>query len=126
VRVAAGARLNFVMQIVYGLGNEGLFNVWIKGKLVAFQGNTKVAAGNVGSTVWRPVLSTDVAVGGNSKLSLYHHQLRFAQYVTLNALKGHTHMRAWMMDWNDVFRKPMDWDYKNLNAYSAVDTSLYP
>jgi hypothetical protein len=126
VRVTAGARINFIIQIVYGLGNAGLLNVWINGNLATFQGNGKVAAGNAGSTVWPPVLSTDVAVGGNSKLGLYHHQLRFEQYVTLNASKGHTHMRMWMTDWNDVFRKPTDWDYKNINAYGAVDTSGYP
>jgi hypothetical protein len=126
VRVVAGARLNFVIQIVYGLGDSGLLNVWINGKLATFPGNAKVPAGNVGSTVWPPVLPTDVPVGGNSKLGLYHHQWKSAEYVTLDAAKGHTNMRMWMTDWNDVFRKPTDWDYKNINAYSAVDTSLYP
>lgn len=126
VRVVAGARLNIVMQIVYGQGDQGLFNVWINGKLIVFQGNAKAPAGNKGSTVWPPYLSTDQPVGGNSKLGLYHHQLRFQEYVTLNAKKGHTHMRVWMTDWNDLFRKPTDWDYKNMNAYSAVDTSTYP
>jgi hypothetical protein len=126
VRVVAGARLDFIIQIVYGLGDQGLFNVWINGNLVTFQGNTKAPAGNVGSTVWPPALPTDIPVGGNSKFGLYHHQLRFEQYVTLNAAKGHTHMKFWMTDWNDVFRQPTDWDYKALNAYEAVDTSLYP
>jgi hypothetical protein len=121
VRVVAGARLDFVIQIVYGLENAGLFNVWINGKLMTFPGNSTVPAGNVGSTVW-----PYVPVGGNSKIGLYHHQLKFAEAVTLNASKGHTHMRFWMTDWNDVFRKPTDWDYKNINAYSAVDTSTYP
>jgi hypothetical protein len=126
VRVVAGARLDIVMQIVYGLGDEGLFNVWINGKLMPFLGNSKVAAGNVGSTVWPPLLSGLLPVGGNSKLGLYHHQLRFEEYVTLNAKYGHTNMQMWMTDWNDVFRQPGDWDYKSTNAFSAVDTSTYP
>ena len=121
VRAVAGARIDFVIQIVYGLENDGLLNVWVNGKLITFPGNSKVAAGNVGGTVW-----PYVPVGGNSKLGLYHHQMKFADAVALNASKGHTHMRFWMTDWNDVFRKPGDWDYKNMNAYDAVDTSTYP
>jgi hypothetical protein len=39
VRVVAGARLNFVIQIAYGLGDRGLLNVWINGKLATFPGN---------------------------------------------------------------------------------------
>jgi hypothetical protein len=126
VRVVAGARLDIVMQIVYGLGSEGLFNLWINGNFIEFQGNATVARGNVGSTVWPPTTSTGVAVGGNSKLGLYHHQMTTKAGVDKNAAKGHTHMQMWMTDWNDVFRKPGDWDYKNINAYAAVDTSTYP
>jgi hypothetical protein len=121
VRVVAGARFDFVIQIVYGLENAGLLNVWINGKLMTFPGTSSVPAGNAGGTVW-----PYVPVGGNSKIGLYHHQMKFAEGVALNAAKGHTHMRFWMTDWNDVFRKPTDWDYKNMNAYGAVDTSIYP
>jgi hypothetical protein len=121
VRVQPGARLDVVMQIVYGLEKEGLFNVWINGKLHT----TPVTTGNIGSTVWPPVLSTDVAVGGNSKLGLYHHQMRFSNYVTLNANAGHKEMEMFMTDWNDVIRKPADPDYKNINAYEAVSTASY-
>lgn len=121
VRVVAGARIDFVIQIVYGLENAGLLNIWINGKLMTFPGSSTAPAGNVGGTVW-----PYVPVGGNSKIGLYHHQMKFAESVALNASKSHTHMRFWMTDWNDVFRKPTDWDYKNMNAYNAVDTSTYP
>jgi hypothetical protein len=117
----AGARLDIVIQIVYGLGNAGPFNVWINGKLVEFQGNATVAKGNAGSTVW-----PDNPVGGNSKLGLYHHQLKYKSGVDKNYAKGHTNMKMYMTDWDDVFRKPGDWDYKNSNAYSAVSTASYP
>jgi hypothetical protein len=126
VRVVPGARLNFIIQIIYGLGNEGKFNVWVNGVLATWPGNNTVPAGNSGSTVWPPKLSTDVPVGGNSKLGLYHHQLRYESAVLLNASKGHTNMQMFMTDWNDVIRNPSHWDYKNNNAYSAVDTSTYP
>jgi hypothetical protein len=125
VRVVAGARLNIILQIVYGVGNTGLFNVWINGKLVTFPGSETVSAGNIGGTVWPPVLSTDVAVGGNSKFGLYHHQMRFSNYVELNATSGHTKMEMYMTDWNDVIRHPGDLDYKSTNAYSAVNTAAY-
>jgi hypothetical protein len=120
VRVVAGARLDIVMQIVYGLGDQGLWNVWINGKLVEFQGNATVAKGNVGGTVW-----PENPVGGNSKFGIYHHQLKYKSGVDKNAAKGHTNMKMWMSDWNDVFRKPGDWDYKNINAYEAVNTASY-
>jgi hypothetical protein len=115
VRVVAGARLNIVMQIVYGEGTKGLWNVWINGTLVQIPG------GNTGSTVW-----PDNPVGGNSKLGLYHHQLRYASAVNLNYSSGHTNMKMWMTDWNDIFRHPGDWDYKNSNGYNAVNTAGYP
>lgn len=115
VRVVPGGRLNIVMQIIYGLDGKGLWNVWINGTLVQIPG------GNVGSTVW-----ADNPVGGNSKLGLYHHQLRFKWAVDLNYSKGHTHMQMFMTDWNDVIRHPGDWDYKNMNAYNAVSTAGYP
>lgn len=121
VRVEPGARLDFVIQIVYGLEDEGLLNVWINGELMTWPGNDKVPAGNIGSTVW-PYLP----VGGNSKLGLYHHQFKYEEPVQLNLSKGHTHMDMWMTDWNDLFREPTAWDYKNMNAYDAVDTSEYP
>jgi hypothetical protein len=121
VRVVPGARIDFVIQIVYGLENAGLLNIWVNGKLMTWPGNSTVPAGNVGGTVW-----PYIPVGGNSKLGLYHHQMKFADAVTLNASKGHRQMTMWMTDWNDVFRKPTDWDYKNMNAYDAVDTSNYP
>jgi hypothetical protein len=121
VRVVAGARINIVMQIVYGSGTDGLFNVWINGKFMEFPGNATVAKGNVGSTVW-----PSNPVGGNSKFGIYHHQLITQAGVDKNYSKGHTNMVMWMTDWNDVFRKPTDWDYKNTNAYAAVDTSTYP
>ncbi len=121
VRVTAGARLNIIMQIVYGTGSDGLWNVWINGKHIEFPGSATVAKGNVGSTVWPAN-----PVGGNSKFGLYHHQLISKSGVDKNYAKGHTNMVMWMTDWNDVFRKPGDWDYKNNNAYSAVDTSTYP
>lgn len=121
VRVTAGARLNIVMQIVYGLGNDGLLNIWINGKLMTFPGTATVPKGNVGSTVWPAN-----PVGGNSKFGIYHHMLIYKANVDKNYAKGHTNMVMWMTDWNDVFRKPTDWDYKNINAYAAVDTSTYP
>jgi hypothetical protein len=121
VRVVAGARLNIIIQVVYGTGSDGLLNVWINGQLMEFPGNTKVAKGNVGSTVW-----PEHPYGGNSKFGIYHHQLIYKSAVDLNYAKGHTNMVMWMTDWNDVFRHPGDWDYKNINAYSAVDTSTYP
>ena len=120
VRVVPGARLDIVMQIVYNLGSKGLWNIWINGVLVQIPG------GNVGSTVWPPLLSTDTPVGGNSKLGIYHHQLRFKSAVDLNYSRGHTNMQMWMGDWNDVFRHPGDWDYKNSNAFAAVSTAGYP
>lgn len=121
VRVVAGARLNFVIQVVYGTGSDGLLNIWINGKLVEFPGNATVAKGNVGSTVW-----PNNPVGGNSKFGIYHHQLKYKTGVDKNYAKGHTNMVMYMTDWNDVFRRPGDWDYKNTNAYQAVDTSTYP
>ncbi len=114
VRVVPGARINIIMQIVYDLDGKGLWNVWINGVLVNIPG------GNAGTTVW-----ANNPVGGNSKLGLYHHQLRFKSAVDLNYSKGHTHMQMWMSDWNDVFRHPGDWDYKNTNAYAAVNTASY-
>lgn len=120
VRVVAGARLDIIIQVVYGLGNDGLLNIWINGKLQTWPGNATVPAGNVGSTVW-----PNSRVGGNSKFGLYHHMLRTKEGVDKNYSKGHSHMRMWMTDWNDVFRKPGDWDYKNQNAYSAVNTASY-
>ena len=120
VRVTPGARINIVMQIVYGIGSKGIWNIWINGKLQT------VPVGNVGSTVWPPVTSTDVAVGGNSKLGIYHHQLIKKEKVDYNASKGHHKMEVFMTDWNDVIRHPGDWDYKNTNAYSAVNTAAYP
>ena len=125
-RITPGCRLNVVMQIVYGLGSEGLFNVWINGKLIEFPGYGTIPGGNIGSTVWPPKLETDVPVGGNSKLGLYHHQLRLESSVLLNSAAGHTQMEVFMTDWNDVFRRPGDWDYKNTNGYKAVNTSEYP
>lgn len=121
VRVKAGARLDIVMQIVYGVGNDGLLNIWINGKLMTFPGSKTVPAGNVGSTVWPAN-----PVGGNSKFGIYHHMLIHKTCVDLNASKGHTNMVMYMTDWNDVFRKPGDWDYKNINAYAAVSTAAYP
>jgi hypothetical protein len=121
VRVVAGARINIVLQVVYGLGTEGLLNIWVNGQFVEFPGNATVPKGNVGSTVW-----PSNPVGGNSKFGLYHHQLKYQTGVDTNYAKGHTNMVMYMTDWNDVFRKPGDWDYKNSNAYTAVDTSTYP
>ena len=121
VRVVAGARLNIVVQIVYGTGSKGLFNVWINGKLVTWPGSSTVPAGNIGSTVYPNALW-----GGNTKLGLYHHQMRFKSGVDKNYAKGHTSMKMWMSDWNEVIRRPSDWDYKNANGYSAVSTSSYP
>jgi hypothetical protein len=121
VRVTAGCRLDIVIQLVYGTGSNGIFNVWINGKLQTWPGNPTIPAGNVGSTVFSNAL-----FGGNSKLGLYHHQLRFKEGVDKNYAKSHSHMRFWMTEWNDCFRKPGDWDYKNSNAYSAVSTASYP
>jgi hypothetical protein len=121
VRVVPGARLDIIIQLVYGTGSDGLFNVWINGKLMEFQGNSQVERGNVGSTVW-----PEFPYGGNSKFGLYHHQEKYKSGVDKNYAKGHTNMIMWMTDWNDVFRHPGDWDYKNINAYGAVDTSTYP
>jgi hypothetical protein len=120
VRVVAGARINVVMQIIYGLGSKGVWNVWVNGKLVT------IPPGNLGSTVWPAKTSSDLVVGGNSKLGLYHHQLRYKSVVLLNASKGHNKMEAFLSDWNDVIRYPKDWDYKNQNAYNAVNTAHYP
>lgn len=120
VRVVAGARLDIVMQIVYGLNKAGLFNVWINGKLMEFQGNATVAKGNIGSTVW-----PENPLGGNSKFGIYHHMLKHKNGVDKNSAGGHTSMEMWMTDWNDVFRKPGDWDYKNINAFQAVSTASY-
>jgi hypothetical protein len=115
VRVVAGGRLDIVMQIIYDLDGNGLWNVWINGTLVQIPG------GNAGSTVW-----ANNPVGGNSKLGIYHHQLRYQWAVDLNYSRGHTHMQMFMSDWNDVFRHPGDWDYKNANAFDAVNTAGYP
>jgi hypothetical protein len=120
VRVVAGARINIIIQAVYGNGSDGLLNIWVNGKLAEFPGNSTVARGNVGSTVW-----PNNPVGGNSKFGIYHHQLKSKAGVDKNYAKGHTNMVMWMTDWNDVFRKPTDWDYKNTNAYAAVNTSAY-
>jgi hypothetical protein len=120
VRVVAGARIDIVMQIVYDLGTKGLWNVWINGVLVQIPG------GNAGSTVWPPRVATDIPVGGNSKLGIYHHGFRTKTGVDLNYSRGHSHMQMFMSDWNDVFRHPGDWDYKNMNAYDAVSTAGYP
>jgi hypothetical protein len=121
VRVVPGGRLDIIIQLVYGTGTKGLFNVWINGKLQTWPGSSTVPAGNIGGTIF-----PTVGVGGNSKLGLYHHQMRFPEGVQKNYAKGHTHMRMWMGDWNDVIRKPTDWDYKSTNAYSAVNTASYP
>jgi hypothetical protein len=115
VRVVPGARLDIVIQIVYDLDKKGLFNVWINGKLVS------LPVGNIGSTIWPAN-----PVGGNSKLGLYHHFMRSSDGVKVNAAKGHTKMEMFMSDWNDVIRKPGDWDYKNSNAFKAVSTAGYP
>ena len=120
VRVVAGARINIIMQIVYGLGNKGLWNVWVNGKLVS------IPVGNIGSTVWPARTSADLVVGGNSKLGLYHHRMRYTADVVYNASKGHRRMEAYLTNWNDVIRHPNDWDYKNKNAYNAVNTASYP
>jgi hypothetical protein len=120
-RVVAGTRLDIVVQMVYGTGSNGLFNVWINGKLQTWPGGPEGPAGNVGSTVYSNALW-----GGNSKLGLYHHQMRYKSGVDKNAAKGHTNMKFWMGNWNDVFRKPGDWDYKNSNAYAAVSTAGNP
>lgn len=120
VRVVAGARIDIVMQIVYGLESKGLWNVWVNGKLV------NIPVGNVGSTVWPAKTSADLVVGGNSKIGLYHHRLRYKSEVDLNASKGHKKMEVFMTDWNDVIRTPKDPDYKSQNAYNAVSTTSYP
>lgn len=120
-RVVAGTRLDIVVQLVYGSGKDGLFNVWINGKLQTWPGSDKVEAGNIGSTVF-----SNARYGGNCKLGIYHHELRKKSAVDKNYSKGHTHMKVWMSNWNDVFRKPGDWDYKNPNAYKAVSTASYP
>lgn len=120
VRVVAGARIDIVMQIVYGLESKGVWNVWVNGKLV------NIPPGNKGSTVWPAKSSSDLVVGGNSKLGLYHHRLRYKDEVTRNASKGHKQMEAFLTDWNDVIRSPKHWDYKNNNAYNAVSTASYP
>ena len=120
VRITPGSRLDIVIQIVYGLGSEGLFNVWINGKLQTFPGTGELPAGNRGTTVWPAN-----PVGGNSKLGLYHHLLRYDHLVEANAKAGHTKMEMFMTDWNDVIRKPADWDYLNKNAYDAVSTAAY-
>ena len=120
VRVVAGARINIVMQIIYGLGTKGIWNVWVNGKLIT------IPPGNIGGTVWPARTSADLVVGGNSKLGLYHHRLRYKTDVQLNASKGHNKMEAFLTNWNDVIRYPKDWDYKNNNAYNAVNTASYP
>ncbi len=120
VRVTPGSRLDIVIQIVYGLESKGLFNVWINGKLQTFPGTTTLPAGNRGTTVW-----PDNPVGGNSKLGLYHHLLRYDNQVEANAEAGHRKMEMFMTDWNDVIRTPADWDYMDDNAFKAVSTASY-
>ncbi len=106
VKPMAGDTLDVVIHIVYGLGNEGLTQVWLNGELY----HDKIE-----QTVY-----TDYPWGGNNKWGIYHHTFKNSPadvQASINAGAGFVDL--FMGTLRMITRAPGHPEYK-LDAYDLV------
>ena len=106
VQPVAGDTLDVVIHLVYGLGNEGMTQVWLNGVLY----HDKIE-----QTVY-----TDYPWGGNNKWGIYHHTFKNSpQDVQDSKDAGAAYVELFMGPLRLLTRTPSDPEYK-MNAYDLV------
>lgn len=128
VRLAPGMRLDIIVHVVFGEGENGLFEIWLNGTKYPFpgytSGGTTYDPGDVGTTVIGNYPGFGLR-GANSKHGIYALQYKTPTLVSANAAVGHTYTRLLTTDFCTVVRTPSDPDYLSYNAKAAVDTSSF-
>lgn len=126
LRFIPGTRLDYITQVLFKSDGTGIWRNWFNGVQYVFPGYTTGGVTRPPGDSQITAIATYPTVGikgGNFKSPLYH--LGYKHEGAAEIAEGHTQMRILTTDWKQVVRTPEDWDYLNMNAYDAVDTSGY-
>lgn len=104
IRFVPGMRIDFVVQLIYGLGSEGKLKIWANGTVIYDVAQSTIYAS-------ADPLGSNPMVGGNWKLGVYHHGINSLAGVTANAALGHTEMYLYVGKIRNSVRTSADSDY---------------
>jgi Polysaccharide lyase len=98
VRPMPGDRLDVIIHVVYGIGNQGLLQIWMNGQKVYDV---------ISSTIYPAPENW----GGNNKWGIYHHTWTSATNVEQCIAAGHTKFELQMGNLRQITCTPGDSDY---------------